>query len=244
MGWSEDRLNWTCWDDYNAMLDHLAAGDGALHAPCALHMLHAALHAALRWDAPPAFLPTAPPPHSLRHTHRRVRREPRGHWGHTLHPGNGLRVFDAHADVSAPELGAVGGLTGSDRRCQPYLASLAPGRPGPPRWSTAFWVGRKVCCRPNMHTPAPPSLPRSAGYSVLISTSQSSSSAWIFMDAFSWPLWVALVFTAAGVGVALWLLEPWTTPRRRPSAADYKADALQAAVWNSIGRPMQARFAA
>lgn len=29
MGWSEDRLNWTCWDDYNAMLGHLAAGDGA-----------------------------------------------------------------------------------------------------------------------------------------------------------------------------------------------------------------------
>lgn len=82
--------------------------------------------------------------------------------------------------------------------------------------------------------------PRSAGYSVLISTSQTSASSWIFMDAFSWTLWVALVLTAAGVGVVLWLLEPWTTPRRRPCAADYKADALQAAVWNSISRPMQA----
>lgn len=39
LGWAENRLNWTCWEDYDAMLGHLAAGDGeALQQPATCSM--------------------------------------------------------------------------------------------------------------------------------------------------------------------------------------------------------------
>lgn len=61
------------------------------------------------------------------------------------------------------------------------------------------------------------------------------------MESFEWSLWVALVLTCVGVGVVLWLLEPWAKPQRRPTRADFKAEDLQEHVWTALGRPMQAR---
>jgi hypothetical protein len=53
MGWSEDRLNWTCWDDYNAMLGHLAAGDGVCHvSPAGVGVTPSTLETGLVFSMP------------------------------------------------------------------------------------------------------------------------------------------------------------------------------------------------
>ncbi|KIY99750.1 hypothetical protein MNEG_8210 [Monoraphidium neglectum] len=74
-----------------------------------------------------------------------------------------------------------------------------------------------------------------SGYRILVSADVYRVSYFVFLDAFKWHLWLAIALTCAFVGVAVWLLEPWSSAQRQPSLADFR--------WNSLGRKVWTAFA-
>ncbi|GBF92326.1 glutamate receptor [Raphidocelis subcapitata] len=77
-----------------------------------------------------------------------------------------------------------------------------------------------------------------SGYRVLVGAEVYRVSFFVFLDAFSWKLWLAIILTCVFVGVAIWLLDPWARSEHVPSRQDYRFLGLRQRVWSALANSM------
>ncbi|KAL4431059.1 hypothetical protein ABPG75_006315 [Micractinium tetrahymenae] len=79
----------------------------------------------------------------------------------------------------------------------------------------------------------------SGGYRILVATEDTGTvNYWIFMNAFEWQLWLAILLTGIGIGLILWGVERWANVRP-PPPGEPPFPKLQPLVFGALGRPMQ-----
>ncbi|GBF92329.1 glutamate receptor [Raphidocelis subcapitata] len=76
------------------------------------------------------------------------------------------------------------------------------------------------------------------GFKILVSAEVYRLSFFVFLDAFNWKLWLAIILTCVFVGVAVWVLDPWARPDHMPSRQDYRFLGLRQRVWSALANSM------
>ncbi|GBF92325.1 glutamate receptor [Raphidocelis subcapitata] len=77
-----------------------------------------------------------------------------------------------------------------------------------------------------------------AGFKLLVGAKVYQLSFFVFLDAFNWKLWLAIILTCLFVGVCIWLMDPWARSAKVPSRQDYRFLGLRQRVWVAFANSM------
>jgi len=75
------------------------------------------------------------------------------------------------------------------------------------------------------------------GYRILVPSETYQVSYFMFLDAFKWQLWLAIICTCVFVGFAVWLLDPFSRAKG-PKLSDYGCLSLRSRVWTALANSL------
>ncbi|GBF92327.1 glutamate receptor [Raphidocelis subcapitata] len=77
-----------------------------------------------------------------------------------------------------------------------------------------------------------------AGFKLLVGAEVYKLSFFVFLDAFNWKLWLAIILTCVFVGVCIWLMDPWARSVKVPTLHDYRFLGLRQRIWVALANSM------